>query len=282
MPTGGDTVTVLAGHTVSITQNFVYNGAPLHIYVYGIWYFSGGGSKITLPCGSIVEIMVGGLLQPNSNSGGHSETVRICGTTYWYFDQGPQSGYQIWPGPILPIELLSFNATAIGQSVRLRWSTASENGSDHFEVFISADGNEEDLLMTCHAQGNSASSVNYGHLDEGRAPGIWYYRLVEVDSDGSIHDHGTLAVLVKDMAKGITCMPNPVKEGHLLITSTEEMSGLPVEIHGMDMRLHRYAELVMDDKNMLLLNIGNLQRGVYVATVTLVASRRNTCTFVVD
>jgi hypothetical protein len=119
-------------------------------------------------------------------------------------------------------------------------------------------------------------------VDASRSPGLWFYSLREVDTDGSALDHGTLAVLVKDVQKGITCMPNPVREGHLLITSTEDILPGAVQIHGMDMRSHHLADVIMEDEEMLMIKIADLQPGVYVASVTLDISGRATCTFVVD
>lgn len=225
VPTGGDTAIVAAGHTVSITQNHVYNGQPLHIIIYGVWYFSGGGSKITLPCGSHVEIMPGGLLQPNSNSGGHSETVRICGTTYWYYDQGAQGGYQIWPGIGLPVELTSFQATPVNGAVQLAWVTATERNSHHFDIMRSTDGETWSFVAEVKAQGNSQISTYYAHSDLPGRAGLMYYRLLQTDLDGTATDLGTLAVLLQTEADGIGCRPNPVTENHLMITSAEPIRG---------------------------------------------------------
>ena len=189
VPQGGDSVIVQAGHTVSVTQNHVYSGLPLHIWIYGTWYFSGGGSKITLPCGSYVEIMPPmGQLLPNSNSGGHSETVRICNATYWYFDQGPQLGYQIWPYPTLPAELISFRGRAVDDRVFLTWATATEYNSDRFELFRSRDGSDRELVAVVAAQGFSSMFTQYHEIDEPGASGLWYYSLEEVDLDGQRFD----------------------------------------------------------------------------------------------
>jgi hypothetical protein len=278
VPTGGDTITILAGHTVSVTQNYVYSGAPLHVYVYGVWYFSGGGSKITLPCGSFVEIMPGGQLMPNSNSGGHSETVRICGVTYWYFDQGAQSGYQIWPyATPLPVELISFDAAVTGSSVMLHWATATERGSDRFEVYVGKGPDALELLTLLPARGNSTTTTEYAYLDPARKAGLWYYGLKEVDADGTVSDQGMVAVLVRDQRKDITCTPT---DGHLLILS-EDMGNSAVQINGIDGRTHAVADVVMTDRNMMMLNLSNLKHGVYFAPVMDNAGR-SSCSFVIE
>ncbi|HMC96757.1 MAG TPA: hypothetical protein VKG92_03845, partial [Flavobacteriales bacterium] len=279
VPTGGDTVVVQAGHTVSISQNNVYSGLPLQIKIYGIWYFSGGGSKITLPCGSHVEIMPGGLLQPNSNSGGHSETVRICNTTYWYYDQGPQSGYQIWPPAFLPIELISFDAEAVERDVHLRWSTASEMGTAHFELHVGADPEALEFLAALPARGNSTVLTHYEHADRDRAPGLWYYALIEVDLDGSRHAKGLVAVLIRK-PQGITCMPNPVREGHLLMLLPDGFEQSMVTIRSSDMRSVLNLPASLSSTDMLAVDVSGLAPGLYVATTLAEGGTTVSCGFV--
>jgi hypothetical protein len=281
VPVGGDSVIVLAGHTVSITQNHVYSGAPLQIQIFGVWYFSGGGSKVTLPCGSHVEIMPGGLLQPNSNSGGHSETVRICGTTYWYYDQGPQTGYQIWPPITLPVELLYFQTKALEGSALLTWSTATEHNAERFDLYRSRDGLEWESATSVPAQGNSLVTVLYSWFDTPPTDGLWYYRLVQVDTDGRSYEEGMVAVMLNSSRSGITCMPNPVTEYHLMITSSEPLAGARVDLVDMAQRYGGQPRPIWEEARLLMLDLSGLTPGVYLAQVTT-ADRSHHCTFVIQ
>lgn len=281
VPVGGDTVIIQVGHTVSITQNHVYNGLPLHIEVYGVWYFSGGGSKITLPCGSQVEIMPGGQLQPNSNSGGHSETVRICGVTYWYFDQGAQGGYQVWPPILLPVELVSFDATVLEGSSLLTWVTASERNSDRFDLFRSRDNWTWEVITTVAAQGNSMTTVHYSYFDTPSEDGLWYYRLVQVDLGGVRNEEGVLAVMLHSNSDKIGCMPNPVSEDHLMITSSEELMGSLVRLVSVGQRTEQQPHLIWEEERLLMFDVSSLAPGIYIAHVTT-GPRNHHCTFVVQ
>lgn len=281
VPIGGDTVIIAAGHTVSITQNHVYNGLPLHIQVYGVWYFSGGGSKITLPCGSHVEIMVGGLLQPNSNSGGHSETVRICGVTYWYYDQGPQGGYQIWPPIILPVEMGVFSASVEGGSALLEWTTFTEHNCDRFEVHRSRDGLDWEFIDEVAGQGNSANITRYKLTDTPWTDGLWYYRLEQVDIDGTRYDGGMVAVMLVADHERIKCAPNPVSESHLMITSGAKLIGSEVRFVNVALRAEQYAHLLWEEEHLLMFNMSGLAAGVYITHVTS-GPFIDRCTFIVQ
>lgn len=85
----------------------------------------------------------------------------------------------------LPVELLYFDASPDNAKVRLKWSTATERGSDRFEIERSADGHLFHLLQTVPAAGNSQALLTYGSIDQGPLPGTSYYRLRQVDMDGS-------------------------------------------------------------------------------------------------
>lgn len=282
VPTGGDTVTILLGDTVYVTQNHSYTGAALQIKVYGVWYFSGGGSKITLPCGSHVEIMLGGLLLPNSNSGGHSETVRICNTTWWYYDQGPQSGYQIWPPPVLPVELVTFEGSVSGSTTLLQWITATENNSDHFELWRSRDMIDRELVDVLQARGQSLIITSYTVLDYPGVPGVWYYHLVGEDQDGSRSELGTVSVLLRDQASGIDCRPNPVDEYHLMITSNDLLTDARVRVGDTSSRSSRAAHLLWEEEHLLMLDLSGLRPGLYVAEVVTLNGAGHHCSFVVQ
>ena len=82
----------------------------------------------------------------------------------------------------LPVRFLEFNAENYKNSIRLKWSTAQENNSSHFEIEKSADGISFTMIGTVQAAGNSNARSNYSYTDAN--PGTMnYYRLREVDLD---------------------------------------------------------------------------------------------------
>jgi len=85
----------------------------------------------------------------------------------------------------LPIELLSFNAKAEGTKCFLNWETASEINSDYFIVQKSIDGKNFEETGRVKAAGNSTETRNYSFVDRSTVKGIVYYRLCEVDFDGT-------------------------------------------------------------------------------------------------
>ena len=85
----------------------------------------------------------------------------------------------------LPVELTRFGAAAEGSGVRLAWATASEKNSAAFEVQRSADGETYQVVGKVAAQGTSTSQHEYDFRDARPLAGLTYYRLRQIDNDGS-------------------------------------------------------------------------------------------------
>jgi hypothetical protein len=85
----------------------------------------------------------------------------------------------------LPVELISFQGRTIGEENLLTWSTATEHNNDHFDVERSADGAEFEWIGTMDGAGNSQQVINYELNDRQPLRGYNYYRLKQVDIDGT-------------------------------------------------------------------------------------------------
>lgn len=85
----------------------------------------------------------------------------------------------------LPVELLSFNAEYKNKNVSLEWITATEINNDYFSVQRSKDGKLFYEILRVKGAGNSSSLKQYRAVDENPLPDVSYYRLKQVDYDGS-------------------------------------------------------------------------------------------------
>jgi hypothetical protein len=87
----------------------------------------------------------------------------------------------------LPIELINFDAKAIGSRVRLNWSTASEVNNDFFTIERSGANtpDEFDFITKVNSyMNNSNVTLNYEAWDNNPLQGLQYYRLKQTDFDG--------------------------------------------------------------------------------------------------
>ncbi len=85
----------------------------------------------------------------------------------------------------LPVELLSFTAERKGNDVELFWQTASEQNSWFFDIERSENGQEWHSILRRQAAGNSNTTLNYSEIDFNVPNKLLYYRLKQVDFDGS-------------------------------------------------------------------------------------------------
>ena len=88
-----------------------------------------------------------------------------------------------FPYEVLPIELVSFTGTNVGDKNRLDWVTASEKNTLKFEVEKSLDGINWVYLGEKPAAGNSKQTLNYLLYDNTPIVGLNYYRLKIIDID---------------------------------------------------------------------------------------------------
>ncbi|MBO4874490.1 MAG: InlB B-repeat-containing protein [Bacteroidales bacterium] len=86
---------------------------------------------------------------------------------------------------ILPIELTSFSATCDGRSSHVMWTTATEKNNDYFSLERSDDAINFVEIARIAGAGNSIEPLSYSYTDYGVYGGDNYYRLVQVDYDGT-------------------------------------------------------------------------------------------------
>lgn len=90
---------------------------------------------------------------------------------------------------LLPIELKTFEATRESGTVILDWVTATEKNNDYFQVLRSPDALNWEALVTISGAGNSDQEIHYQWIDEYPFERDNYYRLKQVDYDGTEEFH---------------------------------------------------------------------------------------------
>ncbi len=103
----------------------------------------------------------------------------------WYVDDIAIIIYQI-----TPVELLSFSTSVKSNNVALYWSTASEMNNRMFEIQRAAGNAGQDNLDwktigSVEGKGTTTEKSDYSYTDESPVNGISYYRLKQIDFDGT-------------------------------------------------------------------------------------------------
>lgn len=139
----------------------------------------------------------------------------------------------------LPVELSSFTAEPFGKAAaKLTWATASESGSDHFLVERSLAGISFEPVGRVAAAGESNVAKLYDFTDASLATGTYYYRLRQVDQDGTFAFSEVREVRLEE-TEGLRVYPNPV--GNRLRLSGE-VNGT-IRIHRNDGALVRESKV---------------------------------------
>lgn len=86
---------------------------------------------------------------------------------------------------ILPIELSKFEAKCHNDKVYIIWTTSSEKDNEAFIIERSSNAVDFIEIARIGGYGNSIEAINYQYTDESPDSGDNYYRLVQIDTDGT-------------------------------------------------------------------------------------------------
>ncbi|MEM6724409.1 MAG: T9SS type A sorting domain-containing protein [Bacteroidota bacterium] len=117
------------------------------------------------------------------------------------------------PDPPLPVELLSFMAYPEGADVRIEWETAIEIDNDYFVIQRSKDTRNIEDWALVPGKGNGEGHY-YTDLDTDPHKGVSYYRLNQVDLDGTETLTEWIAVQFDELPiVDFNVYPNPSPDG---------------------------------------------------------------------
>ncbi len=112
----------------------------------------------------------------------------------------------------LPVELLSLEAIARDPVIDVQWATATELNSSHFNVQRSADNVHFTTIGMVGAAGNAQFRNDYFFTDQHPFRGANYYRLEQVDIDGTTMVTYTVVANLSCTDGRPTIFPNPATD----------------------------------------------------------------------
>lgn len=121
----------------------------------------------------------------------------------------------------LPVTLTSFNANCQGETIQLNWSTASEFNASHYIIQNSRNGFTWTDLGEVAAAGTTNQATNY-NFETKNFGGLSYFRLVQVDLDGTTEIFGPVSVNCNLENSSLTVYPNPTAENFTVRIETND------------------------------------------------------------
>jgi hypothetical protein len=100
-----------------------------------------------------------------------------------YLNHPPAKVY--WNESAIPVELSSFTVNVNGNETVLNWITATETNNAYFEIQKSKDKLHYFNIAKVKGHGTTAEKSTYTFIDKNAEGGTFYYRLKQVDYDGS-------------------------------------------------------------------------------------------------
>ncbi len=206
------------------------------------------------------RVVVGphGTLNTSTN---YSET-NVCSN---YSVSGPISASVQCP---LPVKLISFEGSHVGNTNMLTWATASELDNNYFQVEKSSDGKNFTPIGQVSGEGTSSVQHSYRFIDNSPANGINYYRLKQVDFSGAYYYSNTVALqddASSDAAADISVFPNP-NSGSFSVALMNP--GLPYTLEITDVQGQQvyYSSGASAPETV---KISGLAQGLYIVQVTI-------------
>jgi hypothetical protein len=174
----------------------------------------------------------------------------------------------------LPIHLLSFSGTGTEEGIRLQWITSLEENFDYFILERSADGKKFISVQTVAAKGGYDVRTEYTYMDGSTRRGEYYYRLKNVDLDGTYSYSKIIHVDQQFNASAIaTIYPNPAI-GRKFTVSLTEQGGAQLYIYDNFGKKIKEIHLVEGDQQIEFDH--DVPPGVYHAYISSMDSRQIT------
>ncbi|TXK51323.1 choice-of-anchor D domain-containing protein [Pontibacter qinzhouensis] len=174
----------------------------------------------------------------------------------------------------LPVELISFTAEQQGAVTLLKWATASETDNSHFEVEMSTspEAGFATLGKVASKVVTSSLTTRYEFTHQVRNAGTFYYRLKQVDLDGTFAYSNVVAVEAKGaLTNAVTVAPNPLIPDSKIIVEAAASGKAIMRLTSMTGQQVYFREVAVTagQNEFALPYYDKLQNAAYVLTVEL-------------
>ena len=232
------------------------------MYKNGLWRNIGGGSGSVSPSGETI------ILENVTILGNGSRSLEFTKTSIGSKSQET----------ILPIELLSFSAHCNGNTIDIDWSTASERNNDYFILEKSLDAINFSEIARIAGAGKSTEQIDYSYTDYDYYGGDVYYRLIQVDYDGTKTYSEIISAKCSNWETdpNISVFPNPFSSELTIVL--ENFRNEPATIEIFDVMGRTIKQMQVDSPHNeyeTSFNLDNIPAGIYNVRVRTSSSTLN-------
>jgi photosystem II stability/assembly factor-like uncharacterized protein len=154
--------------------------------IFGMQWFDFNNGIISGTLGVILKTTNAGNSWVIMNTGGWTAYgITMLSPDTFYVGGGNGQVFRYAKGAIIPVELSSFLADINGNNVSLSWSTVSEKNNGGFDLERGDNLNNFRSIYSVKGNGTSTEINKYSFIDKNLNPGTYYYRLKQLDLDGT-------------------------------------------------------------------------------------------------
>lgn len=180
---------------------------------------------------------------------------------------GNKSNYTANQTTTTPVKLTHFSAKVLERSTQLNWATESEVNNDGFLIERSNDGYRFVELDFVKGNGTTTEYNEYRFVDLSAPVGENYYRLKQIDENGSFEYSNVILVRATITGSSLTLAPNPIQVGGLLSlaidSDTEQSLDIKISnITGQKVLVTRKS--VSKGSQIFSIDTGDLGKGIYL------------------
>ncbi|WP_044210669.1 T9SS type A sorting domain-containing protein [Flammeovirga sp. OC4] len=170
----------------------------------------------------------------------------------------------------LPVELGTFEVLNIQGKAVIKWQTLWEINNDYFEVERSLNRRSWKVVKKVKGVGNSNASIAYQTEDEYPLNGLSYYRLKQVDFDGttSYSEMKTFSTS-KTFEIELVAYPNPLEEQLTILV--DQVYHSRVQLFTITGQIVHFDSIESKEGSMTIA-LPFLERGMYILKVANVGS----------
>ncbi|HOJ08109.1 MAG: T9SS type A sorting domain-containing protein [Ignavibacteriota bacterium] len=189
----------------------------------------------------------------------------------WYVDD-----IGIFYFGIIPVELTSFTAQVIDSKVSLKWQTATELNNSGFEIQKKKSGDKNQNIEWAkigfvNGKGTTASANNYFFIDDELTNGKTYYRLKQLDFDGTFSYSHEVEVDYKapvsySLEQNYPNPFNPETDISFTLAKSDNVTLKIYNILGSEV-VTLVNEFMEAGKHTIKFNAADLTSGVYLYTI---------------
>ncbi|MFN8282424.1 MAG: DUF1501 domain-containing protein [Chitinophagales bacterium] len=165
---------------------------------------------------------------------------------------------------VLPVELLFFTGKAEGSVAVLQWATASEKNNYKFEIERSSNAVEFVKIGELLGVGTTTVEHDYTFIDELPLTGINYYRLKQIDENGTVNYSQIISVFFGDKST-LAIFPNPATDKITVQVQSNTTSGF-TQVYDAFGNL-QFEKQLSQDNIQTQIDIASLPKGNYFIRV---------------